>query len=1099
MEQEQQKIKPDTRRAKVTEKISSFREGLVGRANSIVAGMEQLIKSDGTGILDQDIAEVNQRVDRLREISHQSLGITELVSPLKRISSERRRKEIAEWFSYEPNVDPEKAVDLITYLEETAVVQEHAFTNKLVPYKLDVKDWHARGGFKPFLEDIQDPKKFFFGIAPFLGLTDLRFINTVDSRMHSLKSNPDCEQTVIALGQLGPLIPPDKNLYDVTGYHTLNKRGDETLVQPIPYLLNLPTEIRNRLLSPDSLSWLREQNLRAIDYQNNPDNRTSLLLDEPMKVVNIPYYLHLASSPRLRSLPVAEQKNAFATIKKLVVMGFPNLPDLIDDTGSISIEGLRFVTKQINATPRMLTHIDAKEKLRYLEQLYTSPAGQEVDPQFAEKIAFIRDITSTPLGDYYSNITLQLVNDPRYVTHDFKAVTPAFLEDITTQANGLDPADRARSVYAYMQLFVQEEFLDHVEGPDKSFWEYMYSTRNAPNYQLYMFDQRPIFTDLVPEGKETQGIIDFVVRSFPNEFFGVAKKHWLVQRYGEDATNTFLQALPGNGEERRNALTHNRYDRTSLFLQEMANNTSFDLAGTRQAADFALLTEYVRNFGLSRTPMIFEYFKQFDQYQKGEISSLAPELVSSGIDSQEALVQRVKTLEARACAEEPVTDVSGMNALDLQLMGIITGQAAHKFNRDDTMATLATRFTHNATETPEMVQLPDGYKPFTINTRETITDIDDKKVRHDYLILRNEILNALETQTRTDNFKQMAAEVFAEKQREIASQLEKADERKRSFLEQDRTRMEEYEQAIQAANGLDDLVLSLVGLKIGKQEKKAVDRILRSIIFQKIADMLPTQAKQDLVVQLRQPIGVGNVGEVIGIIDDVAKAHVVNFQEDNIEGYWRSDIYQKLKGNRQARQLKDVFEPHADVLREELRNMQVTEGRDVTLHAIPDRGLMGEMAGYIANVCITNEKDIVSRFQNMIPYKFVLSDGQNKSLEGSALVFEVPDNDGNPILLVRPFNIPNETGMSIPTVIEGFFDELEEVGRKRGKQAIVIPGSQNAQSNYMLTKNYYKKYTSDENNRVVLGENFAFNSDNITNNCYIVRTIDQTTDVDLNI
>ena len=147
------------------------------------------------------------------------------------------------------------------------------------------------------------------------------------------------------------------------------------------------------------------------------------------------------------------------------------------------------------------------------------------------------------------------------------------------------------------------------------------------------------------------------------------------------------------------------------------------------------------------------------------------------------------------------------------------------------------------------------------------------------------------------------------------------------------------------------------------------------------------------------------------------------------------------------------------------------------------------MSGYLANACYTAEYPLLSRYPNMTPYKFVAKEGDDSRFFGSVLVFELEDEDGEKVMLVRAFNVPAESTIDVGTFFEKFLDHLEGVAKERGIKKIIVPGNSGAISNYGITNNYIRSNYVNDKTPITLKERFNFNRYDLTNSSYTAREV----------
>jgi len=300
-------------------------------------------------------------------------------------------------------------------------------------------------------------------------------------------------------------------------------------------------------------------------------------------------------------------------------------------------------------------------------------------------------------------------------------------------------------------------------------------------------------------------------------------------------------------------------------------------------------------------------------------------------------------------------------------------------------------------------------------------------------------------------------------------------------------------ESIQDLNALMTLLLQTRFM--GK--KNPFYSVMRQIVFRKIfiRNRSP-EVLDDILARLSgEKISGQNVLEVIGIIDNMVKHHALNLEKNNKEQYWDQETWDSIKASIKDKKLINVlkiFSPHIGKLRNAAKNFKLNEtGKTRKVRSIPDRGFVGEMSAYLADVCYSAEYPLLESRPNLIPHKLVVGEEQESEFFGSYLIFELEEDTGDKVMLVRGFNVPDEASIDIVKFIEITLDKLEATARKRGISKIVIPGLMGALTNYPLTKNYlYNKYVVGKQ-AIKLNKRFDFNNYDLTETCFVAREIEQ--------
>lgn len=561
----------------------------------------------------------------------------------------------------------------------------------------------------------------------------------------------------------------------------------------------------------------------------------------------------------------------------------------------------------------------------------------------------------------------------------------------------------------------------------------------------------------------------------PLKFIRFAKKdHWKGV-FGDAVIERFLEALPKRNDEKRNAFTHNEYDRTSQFIEFLCNNGNLRLDDT----GFAVMTDFVAKFGLCRAQNLYKCFQ-----------SLREGSAVEGIESIEDLEERVRTLRAKIYSEEPVTDLSDLSGVEIDLLAFVTGKHTHRFDSGRHKIEDIISDFQSANEAGEIAEVPNEYKVESMEVPEISIDFDPETVRADYSVLKKEIIESVEDPTNVSPLISKSLVIVDEKLAIFRRSGEN------QAIGEQIVKTEAVRRRIEQAESLDDLMTILLETRfMGK--KNPFYSVMRQIVFRKIfAKNRSPEALADTLARLSaEQISGHNVLEVIGIVDDMVKNHVLNLGNNNKDDYWTKETWDKLCAsvdNTSLVEVLKIFSPHITNLKDAAKKFKLTDtGKTATVRSIPDRGFVGEMSGYLADVCYTAEYPLLKPRPNLVPHKLVVGDGQEAEFFGSYLIFELEADDSEKVMLVRGFNVPQEASIDVVKFIENTFDKLEATARERGMTKIVVPGVMEALTNYPMTKSYlYNRYIN-KREPIKLKERFAFNGYDLTEKCFVARNVSQ--------
>ena len=277
------------------------------------------------------------------------------------------------------------------------------------------------------------------------------------------------------------------------------------------------------------------------------------------------------------------------------------------------------------------------------------------------------------------------------------------------------------------------------------------------------------------------------------------------------------------------------------------------------------------------------------------------------------------------------------------------------------------------------------------------------------------------------------------------------------------------------------------------QEQEQYNSILRQLVYRKtFTKHQSPDFVEGLRISLENNPGPEAVFNSLNFLNNIVKDHALNFQTDNNEQYWNQETFVTIK------KYEKIFKKNLNIpsLTKEMQRISdqfeiIKSDSSLNIEMIPDRGLIGEMAGYMADVCYTKVYPLLKQYPNLVPYKFVSrTDESSSELIGSTLVFKVDTQDNQSAFLIRAFDIPQEQSLNVASLFEKFIDSLSDTAKKMGIKKIIAAGTPGTISNYAVTTNYVlSHYAKDGQQNIPLKETFDFNGYDITNQCYLVRDL----------
>ena len=602
----------------------------------------------------------------------------------------------------------------------------------------------------------------------------------------------------------------------------------------------------------------------------------------------------------------------------------------------------------------------------------------------------------------------------------------------------------------------------------------------------YFSENREIFLDGLITAEQAREIIKSAAEKQPRNFIvSATRKDWQ-DVIGDRALTEFLNVLPTRTDEKRNAFTHNPYDRTSAFLYTLAEATDFSL----RPADFQIISAYVAQFGLAKAPILFEYYRNIRQLESGKQTTLPAEQAADGIDSVAELEKRFKNINNLITAEKPYTEIAPLSGIERNLLSTAVGYATHSHSLTfrPSLETITTDFSRDLTS-DRLPAAPPEYRVRRFDLSQVEYRIDQASSAEPFNLLVPEILAGIDQPAEIEGLQTRAGEKISAKIDELQQTLKNKDNQ---FIRGQIEKLGQLKQSVDRSRDLDQLMSTLLDLDRPTAEKSGFLPLIREIVFRRILEKQPPSNIMELSALLRSGVSAEGILKIIGLIDESVKEHALNLKNENREGYWSAETFAKIKQARENSKQVDVpkiFTAPLNRLKAERDKFETRRTGLQAVKAIPDRGLIGELSGYIANACYTAEYPLLRDRPNLVPYKFVAETAGETSLLGSVLAFELTQANGDQVMLMRAFNVPNETAVDTAQFVEEMLDELAAVGKKRGLKRIIVPGDSGAISNYPMTTQHILNRYVREKEAIALADSFNFNNHELQNKCFIAREL----------
>lgn len=636
---------------------------------------------------------------------------------------------------------------------------------------------------------------------------------------------------------------------------------------------------------------------------------------------------------------------------------------------------------------------------------------------------------------------------------------------------------------------LDNELIDYLPPDSQNFFRYYISVH--PEARRVMRFNYKSAVRLFNEEEETREIVQFFANHLSaQDFIEYLDKKRLRLFVGEEIYQTFLSSLPEKNDERRNAFTHNSYDRSSALIITLCSTGDIDITNPWS---FSSIAEFIRVFGLSKSTNLFSFFIALMKKKDHESTILPTILTDSNITSIELLVNEFRVIHSMMVGINPLNGqlLKQLSPVQLNLLEVGVGKTTHRFDmgRPD-FSTIVSEYIEDETN-GEISPVPDGYTTFSSQFNNVEITFDPTPIESEFNSLREAIIDSINEAGKAESIATELKELLIRKKTELLSNLNSLPERGKTYAQRDLSKIEKHLTNLDNYPTLDNILVMILDLNLGKGNQSIVHSLIRRVILRKVFQVHYSPGYiQDTLSVLRGEITPQAILAILNIILELVKEHALRPENNSaLTQYWDVGVIGLLQQN--GKKLFDAFSSSASNLKKVVDDFSYqSQGDSKTIIAVPSRDFVGEMAGYIADVCYTKEYPLLKNWP-VTPFKFVLKGDNNETdeLAGSVLVFDVTDTDGNDCLLIRGFDFPSESKINIEQLIEHFLDQMAEVAKKRGFKKVLVPSVTGAISNYQITISHILgKYKKDDNT-VVLGDTFAFNGYDLTNSCRVAREV----------
>ena len=331
--------------------------------------------------------------------------------------------------------------------------------------------------------------------------------------------------------------------------------------------------------------------------------------------------------------------------------------------------------------------------------------------------------------------------------------------------------------------------------------------------------------------------------------------------------------------------------------------------------------------------------------------------------------------------------------------------------------------------------------------------------------------------------------VLQQKNEQIEGQSSLESSAKKHLLEN----IAKVSQKLNSAKSLDELFIVLADFFATEEDKsESLGDLLYETVFYKL---FSDGSNNDIIQKITQAksLSQGTLLSIINLFDEPIRHHIMDFRGGGSNEHWSGKVvnfFAQEANKKTLENLEVFFNTTSQTFKKDTELFTKFETNSgVQIEAIPDRGFIGEMSGYIANACYTGEKSMLKNW-DVVPYKLIDSSVPgSEELIGTVLFFTVVLDSGEKAILVRAFNIPKENEYPTIEVVEKMLDYASEVAKRTGCQKVLVPGLDGAISNYVMTTRHILQTYCENSTRVKLRDAFAFNNYPLTDSCYVARNV----------
>lgn len=474
-----------------------------------------------------------------------------------------------------------------------------------------------------------------------------------------------------------------------------------------------------------------------------------------------------------------------------------------------------------------------------------------------------------------------------------------------------------------------------------------------------------------------------------------------------------------------------------------------------------------------------EYYKVQRQLLKGNIPEHASMLgiKKTGIAGIEQLKNILYTTTENVLLNENFV-IDAHNPLHTDVVRAITRFDVSEWKRNKALEQIVNK-VEDATK-KGLLEIRDGYSREVIEVKRTDVEDDSDFEYTDEAIARfKEIQEDIAWAIPDDHKEDIAIRegkdaimiLISEQQRRIESAIA-VDPSLAEKTKIQTTRLSALSEKIGSIKNTTEFFAVLPEIKTSFRKDKIVDRTIRRVILTKFL-----RQNQQLQGDLHE------LSNAVPVYETIAR--LAEFSENSIQEEF---IRKKIQGNF-TKTLADAFEVKGINLELERYRSYIEYSGMESLLFVPNRKLLGELSGYIADACWTSNDNIMAANANITPVILVKNHSNPKLMRvaGAFLLVEGIDAQTNEKVLIIRGNNPLESTLSqldAQDYVEKVVEYSRKVGNKKGISKIALPldgRGQSATNRQSVFDAYTLMYSA--NQKVQLKGNIMFNGYDLSNRC----------------